>query len=237
MLYNFDASSSYVVSPPKWPTTDPGPPASGAPPMTPWIAHPGWDGVKHHIVSYQWDLDGDGAWDAPPTSDPTAQASFQPGENAVSLKVTDDTGQTGTYTQILVVPKARTAAPTPTPLPDTTTNAAVVSGVPFPKVKLKVRAPRQIRVAALKRKGILVRVSGLSAGDRASARVVAGKRTIASGQRTSSSSSVAVRVKVGRKGRRLLKLKKRSTKMKVVVKVTGQDGYTGTKTASLKVSK
>jgi YD repeat-containing protein len=80
------------------------------------------------IVRYEWDLDGNGSYEANTGASPTASRSYAAGTYDVGLRVTDDRGGTGAVSrQLLVgVNQPPTAALTATPNP-----ALVVSSVAF----------------------------------------------------------------------------------------------------------
>lgn len=207
VLFRFDASSSFVT-----------------------------DFTAHQITTYAYDFDNDGTFEQV-GPEPIVQASFAPGEHSVRLRVTDELGRTGEGTGNFRVPDTRPPPPTPTALPDPgPTN--VVSGVKFPKANIKFTAAKKVRVAILRRRGLSVRVTGLTVGDRAKARVVFGKKaTVGTGSKVAKSSTTTIRIRVSRSGRKYLKLKKAAVRMKVVVSVSGTDGFSVTKQAALRVSR
>lgn len=207
ILYKFDASKSFVC-----------------------------DFDAHHIVEYSFDFNADGTWDQV-SPDPYAQAGLDPGDQVVLLKVKDDIGRTATIAQLVQVPKARPPAPTPEPADTSSAGTNVISGVKFDKVNLKVTAKAKIKVSVLKRKGLVIKVTGLTKGDRVTAKVLNGKQTVGSGKGQARSSALTFRLKVGKKSAKRLKLKKRVTRMILSVTVNGSDGFSSTKRLALRVSR
>jgi hypothetical protein len=68
-------------------------PISGAPPLTVNFDASGTTDLDGEIVSYEWDVDGDGAYDTEPTLNPKLTLTFEsPGEHSVRVRVTDDRG-------------------------------------------------------------------------------------------------------------------------------------------------
>lgn len=194
VLYNFDASGSFVA-----------------------------DFTAHNIVEYAYDFTSDGTWDQV-SSDPYAQAALDPGDQVVSLRAKDDTGRTTTIAMAIQVPKARSAPPTPTQADTSLAGSNVISGEKFDKVNLKITAKKKMKVSALRRNGLIVKVSGVTKGDTVTAKVLNGKKVMASGKKKATSTKVTVRVKAGKKGRSLLKkLKKKTTRLVLSVTATAED--------------
>ena len=207
VLYNLDASGSFVT-----------------------------DFTAHNIVEYAFDFTGDGTWDQV-TPDPYAQVALEPGDQVVTLRVRDDAGRVATNSTLVQVPKARPAQPTP-PVADTSlAGTNIISGVPFPKANVRFTARKRIKVSALRRSGVTIRVSGLTKGDTVNARLLDGKKTVAAGRGKARASKLSIRLKVGKKGRKLLKLRKQVTRMILSVTASGSDGFTVTKRAALRVTR
>ena len=82
-----------------------------------------------------------------------------------------------------------------------------------------------------------IRVSGLTKGDTVNARLLDGKKTVAAGRGKARASKLSIRLKVGKKGRKLLKLRKQVTRMILSVTASGSDGFTVTKRAALRVTR
>jgi PKD repeat protein len=60
------------------------------------------------ITQYQWDLDGNGTYDAPPSATPVASRSYATaGSRTIKLRVTDNNGATNELTRTLVVQLTR----------------------------------------------------------------------------------------------------------------------------------
>lgn len=207
VLYDLDASGSFVT-----------------------------DFDAHQIVEYSFDFDDDGTFDQTGT-EPYARAGLQPGDQYVTLRVKDDIGRVAAVRLKIQVPKARSAAPTPAPADTSLAGTNVVSGVKFPKANVRVKASKRIKVTALKRKGVVIRVTGLTKGDTVRAKLLNGKKTVGTGRKKATSSSLTVRLKVGSSGRRLLKLKKKVTRMVLAVTASGEDGFSVTKRAALRVTR
>lgn len=207
VLYNLEASKSFVT-----------------------------DFDPHQINEYSFDLDDDGVYDQVGT-ETTARVGLQPGDQFVTLRVKDDTGRVAAIRVKIQVPKARANPPTPTPADTSLTGTNVISGVKFPKANVRVKASKRIKVSALKRKGLVVRVTGLTKGDTVRAKVLNGKKAVGSGRKKARSSSVTVRIKVGKTGRKLLKLKKKVTRMVISVTASGEDGFSVTKRAAVRVTR
>ena len=93
---------------------------------------------------------------------------------------------------------------------------------------------KRIRVAVLRKRGLSVKVSGLTKGDRIRARLFKGKKSVvASGAGTTQTSRKTVRLRVGRSGKRLLR--SYPTRLVLDVAVEGTDGYAVTKRVAVRV--
>lgn len=203
--YEFDATGSFVV-----------------------------DYAAHSIVKYEFDFQDDGTYDVTNTEG-TAQSTFTPGPHTIRVRVTDDTGRTGMWPMFLEVPYVRPGNPEPNPTADNAGKDNLSKGVKFAKTKIRLKAVKRIKVGTLRRKGLSVRVSGLSKGDRIRARLFKGKKTIvASGSGTTQKSVKTVRLRVTRKGRRTLAARPR--RLVIDIGVEGTDGYTATKRVAVRVS-
>lgn len=207
VLYNLDASGSFVT-----------------------------DFTAHNIVEYAFDFNSDGAWDQV-SPDPYAQVALEPGDQVLTLRVRDDTGRVATSSSLVQVPKARPALATPPPADTSLAGTNVITGVPFPKANVRFSAKKRIKVTALRRNGVIVKVSGLTKGDTVSVRLLDGKKTLIAGRGKARSSTLSIRLKAGKRGRRLLKVKKKVTRMVLSVTASGEDGFTVTKRAALRVTR
>jgi hypothetical protein len=150
--------------------------------------------------------------------------------------VTDDTGRTGMWPMFLEVPYVRAGNPEPNPSAgDAAGKDNLNKGVAFPTTKIKLKAVKRIKVSSLRRKGLSVRVSGLTKGDRIRARLFKGKKTVvASGAGTTQKSVKTVRLRVTKKGKRTLSA--RPKRLVIDIGVEGTDGYTATKRVAVRVS-
>jgi len=208
ITYSFDASGSFVT-----------------------------DYTPHQIVEYAFDFQDDGTFDQTTPDDPTGEATYAPGPHTVRITVKDDTGRTATFPFFFEVPYVRPPNPTVTS-PTDTTLGNINSGVKFGTVKIKVKASKKIKVKVLRTRGLSIKVSGLSKGDRIKARLLKGKRTVvASGSGTTNGASKSVRLRVGKGGKRVLKAKPRVKRLVLDVAVEGTDGFTTTKRVGVSISK
>lgn len=193
------------------------------------------DYTSHSIVEYSFDFQDDGTFDQV-SPEPTAQATFSPGPHTIHIRVKDDTGRVADFPFFFEIPYVRPPNPTPTVVTDTTLGN-INSGVVFPKTKIKLTAKKKIKLNVLRSRGLTVRVSGLTKGDRVKARLLKGKRSvIASGGGTATSRTKTVRLRVGKAGRRSLKAKPRAKRLVLDVAVEGGDGFETTKRVAVRVS-
>ncbi len=154
------------------------------------------------------------------------------------INVKDDLGRTATYPFFFEVPYVRPPNPTVVS-PTDTTLGNINSGVAFPKVKIKVTAAKKIKISFLRSKGFLIKLSGLTKGDRVTARLLYGKKTsVASRSGTSTSSKKSLRLRVTKTGKRILKRKKKRPKRLVLdVAIRGSsDGFTTKKRVGVRIS-
>lgn len=194
------------------------------------------DYTPHSITQYAFDFDDDGVYDQV-SPEPTAQASLAPGPHTIRLRVTDDTGRTGEWPLFLEIPYVRPPNPEPNPIADNTKGSDLTTGVNFGTTKVKLTAVKRIRVKVLRSRGLTVKVTGLSRGDRVKARLLSGKKAVvASGGGTSTSSTKTVRLRVSAPGQRILKAKPKSKRLVLDVAVEGTDGFQVTKRAAVRVS-
>lgn len=208
VLYDLDASASFVT-----------------------------DFEPHPISEYSFDLDGDGTFDQTGT-EPYARVGLQPGDQFVLLRVKDDTGRVATIRQKVQVPKARPAPPTPVQVDTSVGTSNVVSGEKFAKANVRIKAAKRIKVTALRRKGITVRVTGLTRGDLVGVRLLNGKTAVGSGRKKARSSALTVRLELGKKARKALRLRKKVTRMVLAVTASDQDGTLyASKRAALRVAR
>ena len=169
------------------------------------------------LVSSQWDLDDDGAFDD--TGGGTATATFATGGvHLVGLKVRDAGGDTGiAYVRVRVTGTA-TPMPTPTPTPTPQVNpgpgitSAKDTSAPVVTVP-RIRAPR---LAALVKSGLPVRVG---CSEPCALRVVAktGSRELGRATRSLTAAGTAtLRVKLTAKAKRAVR-RQRSLKVKLTI--------------------
>ena len=152
------------------------------------------------------------------------------------ITVKDDTGRTATFPFFFEVPYVRPPNPTVVS-PSDTTLGNINSGVKFPKVSVKVKASKKIKVSVLRSRGLSIKVSGLTKGDRIKARLLKGKKTVvASGTGTTNAASKNVRLRVGKTGKRALKAKPRVKRLVLDVAVEGTDGFTTTKRVAVRIT-
>ena len=194
------------------------------------------DYEPHQIVEYAFDFQDDGTFDQTTPDDPTGEATYAPGPHTVRITVKDDTGRTATYPFFFEVPYVRPGNPVVVS-PSDTTLGNINSGVAFPKVKIKVKASKKIKVNVLRSRGLSIKISGLNKGDRIKARLLKGKKSIvASGSGTTNTATKTVRLRVGKAGKRILKSKPRAKRLVLNVAVEGTDGFTTTKRVAVRVS-
>ena len=204
ITYGFDASASFVT-----------------------------DYTAHSIVEYAFDFQDDGTYDQVTPDDPTGEATFAPGPHTVRIRVKDDTGRVAEYPLFFEIPYVRPGNPTVVS-PTDTTLGNINSGVAFPKVKIKVKASKKIKVTVLRSRGLSIKVSGLSKGDRIKARLLKGKKTVvASGSGTTNAASKSVRLRVSKSRRSSLKAKQR---LVLDVSVEGTDGFTTSKRVAVRLT-
>lgn len=193
------------------------------------------DYAPHSIREYAFDFDDDGVYDQI-SPEPTAQASLAPGPHTVRLRVTDDIGRTGEWPLFLEIPYVRPPNPEPNPIANNTSGTGLTTGVKFGAAKVKVSAVKRIRVSALRGRGLKVKVTGLSKGDRVKARLLKGKKSVvAAGSGTSTGATKTVRLRVVGSGKRILKAKPLSKRLVLDVAVEGIDGFQVTKRAAVRV--
>ncbi|HMS61692.1 MAG TPA: PKD domain-containing protein [Solirubrobacteraceae bacterium] len=199
ITYQFDASGSFVT-----------------------------DFQPYNIVEYAFDFQDDGVYDQT-SPEPTGTFTYAPGPHTIKVRVKDDRvpARYAEYPVLLEIPYVRPGNPEPNPIADSGRDKLNPTGVKFSKTKIKLKTLKKIRVTVLNRKGLSVKISGLTKGDRVKAKLLKGKKTIAARSTITATTSKTVRLKVGRKGKRTLKAKPSTKRLVVDVAVEGTDGYTG----------
>lgn len=205
ITYGFDASGSFVT-----------------------------DYTAHSIVEYAFDFQDDGIYDQT-SPEPTGTASYAPGPHTIRVRVKDDTGRYGEFPMFLEIPYVRPGNPEPNPIADSGRDKLNPKGVKFSKAKIRLKTVKKIRVTVLRRKGLTVKITGLTKGDRIKARLLKGKKAVATRSTVTSTTSKTVRLKVGRKGKRTLSARPRAKRLIVDVAVEGTDGFTGTSRVGVRV--
>lgn len=192
------------------------------------------DYTAHSIIEYAFDFQDDGVYDQV-SPEPTAQSTFTPGPHTVRIRVKDDTGRYGEWPMFFEVPYIRPSNPEPNPIADSGAGTLNPTGVKFSAAKVRLTAVKRIRVSVLRRRGLSVKIRGLTKGDSIVARLLKGKKTvIASGRGTTLSTTKTVRLRVGRKGARVLRTQF-PTRLVLDVAVAGTDGFTTTKRVAVRV--
>lgn len=196
------------------------------------------DWTPHEIVEYAFDVNEDGDYN-PLGGDqvgpePLAPILFAtPGEHIVGLRVKDDIGRTNEIALSIIVPKPPVEN-VPAPRPEGGVVTAENTGKfedTFKKANVKVTSPRTIKYTFLRRKGLLVKVTGLRPGDRVRAKLTRGKKTsVGYKEGKTSGTSITLRVKMRKNATRiLLRRKPRAKLVRLGVVVSGSDGFTTTK--------
>lgn len=206
ITYGFDASTSFVT-----------------------------DYDPYNIVEYAFDFEDDGTYDQV-GSEPTGTATYAPGPHNIRVRVKDDhvPARYGEYNVLLEVPYARAGSPEPNPIADTGRGTLSPTGVKFSKANIKLKTPKTIRVRLLRSKGLSVKITGLTKGDRIRAKLLKGKKTVASRSASTSTSTKTVRLKLGKKGRRTLSAPPTIKRLVVNVDIEGTDGFTTTKRVAVR---
>ena len=195
------------------------------------------DYTPHSIVEYAFDFQDDGTFDQTTPDDPTGEATYAPGPHTIRIRSRTTPAASATYPFVFEVPYVRPPNPTVVS-PTDTTLGNINSGVKFGTVKIKVKASKKIKVSVLRSRGLSIKVSGLSKGDRIKARLLKGKKTVvASGSGTTNSASKSVRLRVSKGGKRVLKAKPRVKRLVLDVAVEGTDGFTTTKRVGVSITK
>lgn len=214
ITYGFDASASFVTD------------------YQPW-----------NIVQYAFDFEDDGVYDQV-SPEPTAQHTFAPGPHTVRVKVTDNhrndldqaDPRTAEYPYFFEIPYIRPGAPDSPAVPDTGFGGAPTTGVKFSDAKVRLKAVKKIRISVLTKRGLVVKISGLTKEDRINAKLLNGKKVVAVGTGSAAGSTKTVRLRVGRSGKRILKSKPKKKRLVLNVAVSGSDGFEVTKRAAVRVS-
>ena len=205
ITYGFDASESFVT-----------------------------DYTPHDIVEYAFDFQDDGVYDQT-SPEPTGTATYAPGPHLIRVKVKDDIGREAEYPILLEIPYVRPGNPEPNPIADTGKGTLNPTGVKFSKANIKLKTPKTIKVTVLRRKGLSIKITGLTEGDRIKAKLLKGKKTVASRSASTKTSTKTVRLKLGKKGRRTLSAPPRIKRLVVNVDIAGTDGFTTTKRVAVRL--
>lgn len=192
------------------------------------------DYTPQSIVEYAFDFEDDGIYDQT-SPEPTAQSTFAPGPHTVRVRVKDDKGRYGEWPMFFEVPYIRAGNPEPNPVADTGPGTLNPTGVKFAAAKVRLSVVKRIRFAVLRKRGLSVKVSGLTKGDRIVARLLKGKKTVvASGRASTTGSTKTVRLRASRKGSRILRSEV-PTRLVLDVAVAGTDGFTTTKRVAVRI--
>ena len=183
------------------------------------------------IVRYEWDLDGDGAYERETGGSPVAEKAYaEPGPVTVTVRVFDDAGKHTDETVFLVVGREdrRPAQPAP--------GAGAPGGLSAPAPT--ARAAPSARMAAARRargtsaRGALVRVKVPSAGT-LHVRPVARRRVLRQARRpVAAAGLVSLRVRPSRAGRRVIARRGR-LRVRMLVAFTPVGGATQTAKVSV----
>jgi plastocyanin len=103
-------------------------------------------GSTGSLAAYRWDLDGDGAFEAPGAA--TASTNFEPGTRQVGVQVVDEAGRADEAS--VAVEVAGTADPDPDPDPTPTTAAPSAEPEPDPEPEPKQRQRTQRKEATVR---------------------------------------------------------------------------------------
>ncbi len=171
------------------------------------------------VVKYEWDLDGNGAYETTTNSNPTVPAKYDtPGTRTVRLRVTDDQGLTGETERTFSVAAPASSTPPPPPTAGPTTQP----------VSLKIKLLSSKRLRQVLRRGLRFEAGVPSNGATLRATLSIRGRALGTLRRTNlSRGRVKLTIKLSRRGKRSLKkslAKRRRTA--ALMKVT-----TGTKNA------
>jgi hypothetical protein len=198
ITYGFDASASFVT-----------------------------DHQPYNIVEYSFDFQDDGTFDQT-SPEPFGTYTYAPGPQQIRVRVKDDhvPARYGEYTLFLEIPYVRPGNPEPNPIADSGKDSLNPTGVKFSKANVKLKASKSIRLSLLRKKGLSVKITGLTKGDRLTVKLLKGKKTIAAKSTVTSATSKTVRLRMGRKGRRTLYAGGVARRLVIDVAVEGTDGFT-----------
>jgi hypothetical protein len=213
------------------------------------------DWKPYVITKYEWDLNGDGVYSGQPPDqtgpEPTAPVTFEPGAHTVGLRVTDNFGSDPMTpglprvvdTAVTInVPKVQPAGGAQTRPADTDTTAdkkADFAGT-YKKANVKLTVRGKISLSALRKNGLVVKVSGIRNGDVVGAKLTKAlkkkkKKQVAARSSRASTTSVTLRIRFKKSAIKLIRAKPKAKSLRLAVKVEGSDGFTVTKAKNVKL--
>ncbi len=205
------------------------------------------DWTAYNIVRYDFDLNADSVYGdlAPDQSgpEPTAPIAFDaPGDHVVGLRVWDDhlPPRSQDFVLGITVPKQTTAA-APVNRPEDNVPRADDKkgdfGNSYKAARVAVKTRAKIKFSLLRRNGLSVKVTGLTSGDVVAATLTKGtkRRKIASKSGRASSSSITLRIRLGKKAAAILRAKPRARSVRLGVNVEGSDGFTVSKAKNVRI--
>lgn len=186
------------------------------------------------IVEYAFDFEDDGTFDQT-SPEPSGTSTFTPGAHTINVRVKDSTGRTADYPLFLEVPFVKAGNPEPNPVADNGPGTLNPTGVKFSKANVKLKAVKSIRISVLNRKGITVKVTGLTKDDRVKVKLLKGKRALASKTATTATSTKTFKLKLNKQGRKRFYAGGIARRLVLNVDVEGADGFTTTQRLGVKV--
>jgi hypothetical protein len=214
------------------------------------------DWKPYVITKYEWDLNEDGIYSGQPPDqtgpEPTAPISFEtPGAHTVGLRVTDNFGTDPMTpglprvvdTAVTInVPKVQTASAGDTRPADTDTTAQKKAdfGSTYKKQNVKLTVRGKISLSALRKNGLVVKVTGIRNGDVVGAKLTKAlkkkkKKQVAARSARASTTTVTLRIRFKKSALKLIRAKPKAKSLRLAVKVEGTDGFTVTKAKNVKL--
>ena len=138
------------------------------------------------------------------------------------------------------VPKPTTAVTVTRPPETDTADKKALFRNTFKKANVKLSTRGKISFSALRKNGLVVKVTGIRNGDVVGATVTKAlkkkkKRTVARRSGRASTTSITLRIRFKKSALKILRAKPKAKTMRLGVKVEGADGFTTTKAKNIKL--